>query len=50
MLQSIPIRKRPIGKSRHRSKDNIRRNLKDLDVIVRNWIDFIHIEIIGEPL
>ena len=35
----IPAGKRPLGRPRHRSKDNIRTDLKEIGSNMRNWID-----------
>ena len=44
ILIDIPTRKRPLGKPRHRWKDNIRIDLKG------NGLIWLRIEIIGGPL
>ena len=41
--------KRPLGRSRHRWKDNIRMDLKEIGINKRNWVDSAQ-DIIGEPL
>jgi hypothetical protein len=34
-----PTGNRPLGSTRRRWKDNIRMNLKEMDINMRNWID-----------
>ena len=31
--------KRPLGRSRHRWEDNIRMDLKEMGINIRNWVD-----------
>ena len=33
-----PTGKRPLGRPRHRWKDNIRVNLKEIGINMRNWV------------
>jgi hypothetical protein len=35
-----PTGKRPLGRPRRRWEDNIRKNLKEMGVNTRNWVDF----------
>ena len=39
ILTGKPTGKRPLGKPRHRWEDNIRTDLKEIDIITRNWVD-----------
>ena len=39
ILTSKPAGKRPLGRPRRRREDNIRRGLKEIGVITRNWVD-----------
>ena len=39
ILTSKPKGMRPLGRPSHRWEDNIRMDLKEIDVSVRNWID-----------
>jgi hypothetical protein len=39
ILSCKPTEKRPLGRPRHRSKDNIRTDLKEIGSNMRNWID-----------
>ena len=34
-----PTGKRPLGKPRHRWEENIRRDLKEIGINTRNWVD-----------
>jgi hypothetical protein len=34
-----PAGKRPLGKPRRRWEDNIRMDLKEIDINTRNWVD-----------
>ena len=42
--------KRPLGKPRRRWEDNIRMDLREMDINTGNWVDSLRIGIIGEPL
>ena len=42
--------KRPVGKPRSRWKKNVKRGLKEIGVIKRNWVDTNQKSINGEPL
>ena len=35
----ILTQKRPLGRFRHRYEENIRMNLKEIGIIMRNWVD-----------
>ena len=39
MLIRKPTGKRPLGRPRHRWKDNIRMDLKEIGIITRNCVD-----------
>ena len=39
ILTAKPTRKRPLGSSTRRWKDNIRMHLKEIGVNMRNWVD-----------
>ena len=39
LLAGKPTGKRPLGKHRHRSEDNIRMDLKKIGINTRNWVD-----------
>ena len=39
MLTGKPTGKRPLGRSRRRWEDNIRMDLKEIDINTRNWVD-----------
>ena len=34
-----PAGKRPLGRHRHRREDNIRSDLKEIGINMRNWLD-----------
>jgi hypothetical protein len=34
-----PTRNRPLGSARHRCEDNIRMDLKEIVINMRNWVD-----------
>ena len=38
--------KRPLGKPRHRWEDNIRMDLKEIDINTRHWIDWAQVIVI----
>ena len=42
--------KRPLRRPRRRREDNIRMDLKEIDINTRNWVDSTQEGIIGEPL
>ena len=50
ILTAKPIGKRPLGRPRRRWVDNIRMDLKEIDINTRNWVDQLRIGIIGEHL
>ena len=50
ILTEKPTGKRPPGKPRRRWEDNIRRNLKEIDVSSKIGLIRLRIEIIGELL
>ena len=39
ILTSTPTGKRPLGRPRHRWEDNIREDLKELGIHMRNWVN-----------
>jgi hypothetical protein len=39
ILIGKPIGKRPLGRSRHRWEDNIRMDLKEIGIDMKNWVD-----------
>ena len=39
ILTSTPAGKRPLGRPRHRWKDNIRIDLKEIVMNTRNWVN-----------
>ena len=39
ILADKPIRKRPLGRPRRKCEDNIRINLKEIGINMRNWVD-----------
>ena len=39
ILTCIPTGKTPLGKPRHRWEDNIRVDLKEINMNTRNWVD-----------
>ena len=39
ILTSTPTGKRPLGRPRHRWKDNIGMDFKDIGISTRNWVD-----------
>ena len=39
ILAGKPSGKRPLGRPRRRSVDNIRMDLKEIDINTRNWVD-----------
>ena len=41
ILTSNPTGKRPLGRPRRRWEDNIRMNLKEIDISARNWVDSV---------
>ena len=41
MLTARSIGKRPLGKSRRRSEDNIRMDLKEICINTRIWVDSV---------
>ena len=49
MLTNTPAGKRTLGRPRHRWEDNIRKDLKEIGINTRNWVDWLRIGI-GEPL
>ena len=42
MLIGKTTGKRPIGRTRHRWADNIRKDFKEINVNTRNWINSAH--------
>ena len=45
-----PTGKRPLGRPRCRWQDTIRMDLKEIGVNTRNWLVWLRIGIIGEPM
>ena len=41
ILTATPTGKRPLGRPRHRSEDNIRMDLKEIDINTRNWANVL---------
>ena len=39
ILTSRPTGKRPLGRPRYRLEDNIRMDLKEIRISIRNWVD-----------
>jgi len=39
ILSGKPTGKRPLGRHRHRWEDNIRMDLKEISINMRNWVD-----------
>ena len=39
ILKATPTGKRPLGKSRRIWVDNVRRDLKEIGINTRNWVD-----------
>ena len=39
ILKGMPAGKRPLGRPRHRWEDNIRIDLKEIDINARNFVD-----------
>jgi hypothetical protein len=39
ILTGTPTGKKPLGKPRHRWEDNIRMDLEEIGINIRNWID-----------
>ena len=39
MLTGYPTGKRPLGRPRRRWKDNIRKDIKEIGMNTRNWVD-----------
>ena len=39
MLTGKPTGKRPLERARHRWEDNIRMELKEIGINMRNWVD-----------
>ena len=50
ILTGKPTGKRPLGRPRRRWEDNIRMDLEDIDINAGNWVVWLRIGIIGEPL
>ena len=50
ILIGKPTGKRPLGRPRRRSEDNIRMDLKEIGINAGNWFIRLRIGIIGEPL
>ena len=39
ILIGIPAGKKPLGRPRHRCEDDIRIDLKEIGISMRNWVD-----------
>jgi hypothetical protein len=39
ILKGTPAGKRPLGRPRRRREDNIRKDLKEIGINTRNWVD-----------
>ena len=39
ILRGRPTRKRSLGRPKRRWEDNVRMNLKEIDINTRNWVD-----------
>ena len=39
ILTGTPVGKRPLGRPRRRWEDNIRMDLKEIGINMRNWVD-----------
>ena len=50
ILTSKPTGKKPLGRPRRRWEDNIRMDLKEIDINTRNLVDSVQDWIIEEPL
>ena len=51
LLTDKPTGKRPLGRPRRRWEHNIRMDVKEISVSVRNWVDLVQdIDFIGESL
>ena len=42
ILTGIPTGKIQLGRPRHRWEENIRMDLKEIDINTRNWVDSAH--------
>ena len=42
ILASKPTGNRPLGRPRRRWENNIRMDLKEIDINTRNWVNLIH--------
>ena len=49
-LTGKPRGKRPLRSPRHRWEDNIRMDIEEIGINMRNWVDSFQDKIIGEPL
>ena len=50
MLTGKPTGRGPLGRPRRRWEDNIRMDLEEMGINTRNWVDWLRIGIIREPL
>ena len=50
ILTAAPAGKRRLGRSRGRWEDNIRMDLKEININTRNWVHSAQDRIIGESL
>ena len=39
MLIGTPTGKKPLGRPKHRWEDNIRKNVKEIGINTRNWVN-----------
>ena len=51
ILRDKPTGKRPLGRPRRRREDNIRKEIKEIGINMRNWVLIgLRIGILGETL
>ena len=50
ILKGKPTGKRGLGRPRRRWEDNIRMDLEEICINAGNWVIWLRIKIIGEPL
>ena len=50
ILTSQPTGKKSLGRPRRIWEDNIRMDLEEIGITAGNWVDWVRIGIIGEPL
>ena len=44
ILTGTPTGKRPLGRPRHRWEGNIRMDLKEIGIYMRNWVDLAQVK------